>query len=164
RYLRSALDREVARARRFREDFSIIMLDVDHLKSYNDIHGHLQGSEVLRRLAQVVMGELRASDVLAKYGGDEFVVILPQTERDGARTVAERIRAAVEAHEFPGEGDGMKITTSMGISQFPEDGETTRELLEFADNSLYQAKRTGRNRVSIASAGPSSPEGIGDAG
>lgn len=153
RYLRSALDREVARARRFREEFCIIMLDVDHLKEYNDVHGHLQGSEVLRRLAQVVMGELRASDVLAKYGGDEFVVILPQTQREGARTLAERIRAAVEAYAFPGEGNGMKITTSMGVAQFPEDGETTRDLLESADNTLYQAKRTGRNRVTVVAVG-----------
>src|SRR5262249_9733491 len=78
RYLRSALDRETARAQRFREEFSIIMLDVDHLKEYNDVHGHLQGSEVLRRLARVVLSELRATDMLAKYGGDEFVIILPQ--------------------------------------------------------------------------------------
>ncbi len=161
RYLRSALDREVARARRFREEFSIIMLDVDHLKEYNDVHGHLQGSEVLRRLAQVVMGELRAADILAKYGGDEFVVILPQTPRAGASTLAERIRAAVEAHAFPGEGEGMKITTSIGISQFPEDGETTREILEAADNQLYSAKRTGRNKVVMTGEG-SSPEGIGE--
>ncbi len=153
RYLRSALDREVARARRFREQFSIIMLDVDHLKEYNDVHGHLMGSEVLRRLAQVVMGELRDADVAAKYGGDEFVIILPQTERDGARVLAERIRAAVEAHEFPGEGDGMKITTSMGIAQFPEDGELTRDLLESADTTLYKAKRSGRNRVAALSTG-----------
>ena len=103
RYLRSALDREVARAKRFREEFSIIMLDVDHLKEYNDVHGHLQGSEVLRRLAHVVLGELRAADIMAKYGGDEFVIILPQTRREGARIVAERMRAAVSAHEFPGE-------------------------------------------------------------
>lgn len=156
RYLRSALDREVARARRFREEFCVIMLDVDHLKDYNDVHGHLQGSEVLRRLAQVVTGELRASDILAKYGGDEFVVILPQTERAGGETLAERIRAAVEAHEFPGEGDGIRITTSMGISQFPEDGESTRELLEAADTTLYSAKRGGRNRIEGLASGPSS--------
>ncbi len=153
RYLRSALDREVARARRFGEEFSIIMLDVDHLKDYNDVHGHLQGSEVLRRLAQVVMGELRSADIAAKYGGDEFVIILPQTGREGAYTLAERIRAAVEAHEFPGEGDGMKITTSMGIAKFPEDGEVTRDLLEAADTTLFRAKRTGRNRVAGITAG-----------
>lgn len=153
RYLRSALDREVARAKRFREEFSIIMLDVDHLKEYNDVHGHLQGSEVLRRLARVVLGELRASDVLAKYGGDEFVIILPQARRDGARILAERIRAAVSAHEFPGEDGGMKITTSMGISQFPDDGDGSRELLEAADRALYEAKRTGRNRVSEVTSG-----------
>jgi diguanylate cyclase (GGDEF)-like protein len=153
RYLRSALDREVARAKRFREEFSVIMLDVDHLKEYNDVHGHLQGSEVLRRLARVVLGELRASDVLAKYGGDEFVIILPQARRDGARMLAERIRAAVSTYAFPGEDRGMKITTSMGIAQFPDDGEGSRELLEAADRALYEAKRTGRNRVSEVTSG-----------
>jgi diguanylate cyclase (GGDEF)-like protein len=155
RYLRSALDREIARAKRFRERFSIIMLDVDHLKEYNDVHGHLQGSEVLRRVSQVVAGELRGLDVLAKYGGDEFVVILPRTERAGAGIFAERIRASVEAHAFPGEQEGMKITTSMGIAQYPEDGESSRDLLESADAALYDAKRSGRNRVTWVAAGPS---------
>lgn len=153
RYLRSAMDREVARAKRFREEFAIIMLDVDHLKEYNDVHGHLQGSEVLRRLAQIVLGELRATDILAKYGGDEFVVILPQTPPDGARVLAERIRAAVSAYEFPGEDAGTKITTSLGIARFPDDGEGTTELLEAADAALYGAKRGGRNRVSHAAEG-----------
>jgi diguanylate cyclase (GGDEF)-like protein len=153
RYLRSALDREVARAKRFREEFSIIMLDVDHLKEYNDLHGHLQGSEVLRRLARIVLGELRAVDMLAKYGGDEFVIILPQARRDGARILAERIRTAVFAHDFPGQEGGIKITTSMGIAQFPDDAEASRELLEAADRALYEAKRTGRNRVSEVTSG-----------
>jgi diguanylate cyclase (GGDEF)-like protein len=131
------------------------MLDVDHLKEYNDVHGHLQGSEVLRRVAHLVTGELRSVDVLAKYGGDEFVVILPRADRMGAGIFAERIRAAVEAHEFPGERTGMKITTSMGIAQFPEDGESSRDLLESADAALYDAKRSGRNRVTSMAAGPS---------
>jgi diguanylate cyclase (GGDEF)-like protein len=108
---------------------------------------------VLRRLAQLVLAELRGADVVAKYGGDEFVIILPQTLRDGAVVLAERIRAAVEAHAFPGEGDGMKITTSMGIAQYPEDGETTRDLLQAADATLYRAKRTGRNRVAALATG-----------
>jgi diguanylate cyclase (GGDEF)-like protein len=103
------------------------------------------------------MGELRTSDVIAKYGGDEFVIILPQTDREGARTLAERIRAAVEVHEFPGEEEGMRITSSMGIAQFPEDGELTRDLLESADNALYDAKRSGRNRVAALASG-ASPE------
>jgi diguanylate cyclase (GGDEF)-like protein len=120
---------------------------VDHLKEYNDVHGHLQGSEVLRRLARVVLGELRATDMLAKYGGDEFVIILTQTQREGARVLAERIRAAVAQQEFPGAEAGIKITTSMGIAQFPDDGEAARTLLEAADRALYEAKRTGRNRV-----------------
>lgn len=153
RYLRAALDREVARAKRYREDFAIIMLDVDHLKEYNDAHGHLQGSEVLRRLAHIALGELRATDILAKYGGDEFVIIMSQTRRDGARVLAERIRSAVSSHGFPGEENGKKITTSMGIAQFPDDGETTRSLLEAADQALYAAKRTGRNRVAAGAPG-----------
>ncbi len=156
RYLRSALDKEVARAKRFKEGFSIIMLDVDRLKEYNDVHGHLQGSEVLRRVSQVVSGELRGVDVLAKYGGDEFVVILPRTDRQGAHILAERIRAAVEAHKFPGEDDGIKITSSMGIARFPEDGESSRDLLESADAALYDAKRSGRNRVTPVATGSSS--------
>jgi len=151
RYLRSALDKEVARARRFGEKFSIIMLDVDHLKDYNDLHGHLRGSEVLRRLAQLVLAQLRGADVVAKYGGDEFVVILPQTDRAGAEILAERIRIAIEQHEFPGESESAKITSSMGIAQFPEDGESTRDLLDVADGALYQAKRTGRNKVTADS-------------
>jgi diguanylate cyclase (GGDEF)-like protein len=151
RYLRSALDKEVARARRFGEVFSLIMLDVDHLKDYNDRHGHLRGSEVLRRLAQLVLAQLRGADVVAKYGGDEFVVILPQTDRAGAGILAERIRGAIELHEFPGESEGVKITSSMGIAQFPDDGESTRDLLDVADAALYQAKRSGRNKVTADS-------------
>jgi diguanylate cyclase (GGDEF)-like protein len=147
RYLRSALDMEVARAKRYEETFSIIMLDVDHLKEYNDVHGHLQGSEVLRRIAQVVSTALRGVDLLAKYGGDEFVIILPHTDGAGAKALGERIRAAVERAEFPGEEAGMKITSSMGIAQFPQDGETSRDLIESADRALYDAKRSGRNRV-----------------
>ena len=132
------------------------MLDVDHLKEYNDVYGHLRGSEVLRRLAQVVLAELRAADIVAKYGGDEFVIILPQTDRKGACTLAERIRGAVEAHSFPGEEEGMGITSSMGIAQFPDNGETSRDLLESADSALYAAKRSGRNRVAAEASGPGS--------
>lgn len=156
RYLRSALDKEIARAKRFAETFTIIMLDVDRLKEYNDAHGHLQGSEVLRRVAQCVSGALRGVDVLAKYGGDEFVAILPRTDREGAHILAERIRVAVESHEFPGEHAGMKITSSMGIAQFPDEGESSRDLLESADNALYVAKRSGRNRVAVVGTGNSS--------
>lgn len=147
RFLRTAMDREISRAKRFQEPFTIIMLDVDHLKDYNDVYGHLQGSEVLRRVAQVVAAALREVDILAKYGGDEFVAILPRTDRQGAAILAERIRAAVEEHGFPGEGGRMKITSSMGIAEFPGDGQSSRDLLEAADAALYEAKRSGRNRV-----------------
>jgi diguanylate cyclase (GGDEF)-like protein len=94
------------------------------------------------------MAELRGADIVAKYGGDEFVIILPQTDREGAHILAERVRRSVEEHVFPGEDGKMVITSSMGIAQFPEDGEVTRDLLDAADTALYRAKRAGRNRVS----------------
>jgi diguanylate cyclase (GGDEF)-like protein len=142
------LAREIERARRFGEVFSLVMLDMDNLKAYNDVHGHLGGSQVLRRVAQVAREQIRAMDVLAKYGGDEFVLVLPQTGREGANLVAERIRRAIEEHAFPGEELSGRITSSLGIASFPEDGRTVEELIDRADKALYRAKRLGRNRVS----------------
>jgi len=147
RYLLDGLRREIRRATRFEQVFSVIMLDVDHLKEYNDLHGHLAGSRLLAAFSQIVQRQLRAVDTMAKYGGDEFVVILPQTEKGGARVVAERIRRAIEAHAFPGEA--RKITTSLGISSFPADGNQVETLLARADEALYEAKKGGRNRVCV---------------
>lgn len=145
RYLLDGLQREIRRAGRFQQVFSVVMLDVDHLKEYNDVHGHLAGSRLLASFARIVQGQLRSVDTMAKYGGDEFVVILPQTGKQGAGVVADRIRLAIESHTFPGEV--RKITTSLGISSFPEDGDQTETLLGRADQALYRAKKTGRNRV-----------------
>jgi diguanylate cyclase (GGDEF)-like protein len=148
RYLLEALGREIERARRFEEKLSVLMLDMDNLKAYNDSHGHLRGSQVLRRVAQVARGELRAMDIIAKYGGDEFVIVLPQNGREGANLVAERVRRAIENHPFPGEEVSGRITSSLGIAVYPEDGQTVEDLIDRADQALYRAKGMGRNRVS----------------
>lgn len=156
RFLKMALRREVKRAARFSQKFSILMIDVDNLKKYNDQNGHLRGSEVLRQVAQILVREARSIDLVAKYGGDEFVVILPQTTREGARVLADRVKSAVEGTAFPLADPGV-ITVSLGVATYPENGITAGELLESADIALYAAKQTGKNRVSLAEGGTMEP-------
>lgn len=151
RFLKSALRREIKRAGRFAQKMSIVMLDVDNLKTYNDKHGHLRGSHLLREMAGLLAGQVRSFDLVAKYGGDEFTAILPQTDRDGAKVVAERMRAAVEKHAFPLVGPGV-ITVSAGIGVFPTDADDVASLIQAADHALYAAKRAGRNRVELGEA------------
>jgi diguanylate cyclase (GGDEF)-like protein len=122
------------------------MIDVDNLKTYNDVNGHLRGSYLLKELAGLCVEQVRSFDVLAKYGGDEFTIILPQTNRQGAAVVAERVRAAVAEHAFALAPVG-RITVSLGVATFPEDGQDSLGLLQAADRALYVAKRRGRNRV-----------------
>lgn len=149
RFLKAALSREMERAARYGQVFSIIMCDVDHLKRYNDIHGHLGGSELLRQLAAIISKSSRAIDLVAKYGGDEFMVILPQTRLDGALTMAARIRAAVAETAFPHcEAGGMTI--SVGVASFPQHGEEVESLVGAADAALFRAKRQSRNCVIAA--------------
>jgi diguanylate cyclase (GGDEF)-like protein len=146
RYLKSALRREVKRATRFRQPLSILMIDVDNLKAYNDRNGHLRGSYLLRQIAQLFASQVRSWDLVAKYGGDEFTVILPQTDRIGAAAVGERLRAAVAGHQFPLAERGA-ITVSTGIANYPDDADTVTGLIGSADQALYRAKQNGRNRV-----------------
>jgi len=146
RFLKSAMRREIKRAGRFGQQLSIIMLDVDNLKAYNDKHGHLRGSHLLREMAGILAAQVRSFDLVAKYGGDEFTVILPQTDREGARVVAERMRVAIERHAFALVPAGT-ITVSSGIAVFPTDGGDVASVIQAADRVLYMAKRAGRNRV-----------------
>jgi len=145
------LDRETRKSQRHDLTYSLIIFDVDHFKNYNDRHGHLRGSETLKGIAAVMKKKFRSTDLLAKYGGDEFVIILPQTDKVGAYLAAERLRESVERQPFSGaetQPQG-KITISIGLASYPEHGLTDDELLNRADKSLYFAKETGRNRTVI---------------
>jgi len=146
RFLKSALRREIKRAGRFKQNLSILMIDVDNLKQYNDRHGHLRGSYLLREMAKLLAQQVRSWDLVAKYGGDEFTIILPQTVEEGALIAAERSRTAVASYTFPLAAKG-EITVSVGIACFPQDGETVADLIQSADRALYIAKQKGRNRV-----------------
>jgi diguanylate cyclase (GGDEF)-like protein len=143
RYLMESLGNEVRRARRLKHPFALVMLDLDHFKEYNDASGHLAGDTALARIAAILRESTRDVDCAARYGGEEFVVLMPETEADGALETVQRIRARLANDEVV----GGKLTLSIGITQFPEDGATPEALLAGADAALYQAKRTGRDRV-----------------
>ena len=138
-----ALEREVARARRSASPFSLALLDLDHLKEINDVHGHPVGDEVLIRVSQILTSSFRASDLAVRWGGDEFLVLLPDVTLDGAVVFAERARLQVESLAVPGAG---RLTMSAGIVEVGAN-EDPREAIARADAELYEAKRAGRNRV-----------------
>jgi diguanylate cyclase (GGDEF)-like protein len=149
RRLHGAVDGEIARATRNECEFSLVMLDVDRFKAYNDRYGHLAGDEVLRRVAKVLQVGIRGQDLCARYGGEEFAVLLPETNLVAARGRAEEIRCLIEEHPFEGAETqpGGKITASLGVACFPMDGPDGDTLLGRADAALYRAKELGRNRV-----------------
>lgn len=145
KHLMETLTGELARGRRYQHRCSVLMIDIDRFKQYNDGFGHLAGDELLTRLARLFRESIRASDYAARYGGEEFLIMLPETAVDGAMEFAERIRARVAAEPF---GDaGQQVTVSIGVAGSREHGDTPEALIASADAALYQAKRRGRNRV-----------------
>jgi diguanylate cyclase (GGDEF)-like protein len=146
RILTQRLSEELLRGQRQSHSFSILMLDVDHFKKYNDAHGHPAGDEVLKKVANILRNCTRAGDCTARYGGEEFAVLLSGKGGDTALQLAERIRARVAAEEFV----GGKVTISGGIAEFPHHGHTAEAVISSADEALYEAKRQGRNRVVCA--------------
>ncbi|HFE52376.1 MAG TPA: GGDEF domain-containing protein [Bacteroidetes bacterium] len=149
RYFNQMLVREFERARRYGRALSVLMIDIDHFKDYNDTHGHLAGDAVLRKLANELSDSIRRTDFLARYGGEEFVILLPETTWDRAVAVAEKLRRKVQKAQFNGEAllpEG-KLTISVGVASYPQHAEDPLTLLDVADRSLYQAKAAGRNRV-----------------
>ena len=153
RHFQEALAMEVSRSLRHGRIFSLVFLDVDSFKTYNDTHGHLDGDAVLRTVGGIIRELVRKADLAARYGGDEFVMLLPETDKEAGKIVAERIRNTVESYPFPGRQKlpTKKVTISVGISTFPEDGADSQALIQCADKALYKAKESGRNVVCVLS-------------
>lgn len=151
RTFHQSLQAEVDRAKRYGNTLSLLMADVDHFKAHNDEFGHPSGDEVLKLVSKIIKKNCRSTDIVARYGGEEFVAILINASDEVAGTVAERIRADMEAQEFPGNEQKPKVhkTISIGIASFPRDAEDKAGLTQKADEALYQAKRAGRNRVCV---------------
>ena len=149
RYLRSALDSELSRSMRHQRTFSLILLDVDHFKVYNDTHGHLAGDDVLRGVATILQSAGRTEDLCARYGGEEFVMLMPEADHAAAMAAAERIRGMVESHPFSGKDTQPEgaVTVSLGVATFPVDGPDGDAMIGRADAALYHAKEKGRNCV-----------------
>jgi two-component system, cell cycle response regulator len=144
-----ALDQELDRAARYARPCSLLFLDLDHFKAFNDSCGHLAGNSVLRELVTPILDGLRTADIAGRWGGEEFVVILPETEIGDAILAAERIRNLVSRHSFSTAG-GAHITCSIGVAAFPYDAGSRDELVEAADRAMYAAKRLGKNQVRAA--------------
>ncbi|MFL5523976.1 MAG: diguanylate cyclase [Gemmatimonadaceae bacterium] len=143
RSLMQRLDAEVARFKKEKRGFSVLVGDVDHFKQYNDAFGHPAGDEVLQRIADIMRESTRKNDCCARYGGEEFVIVLPDTSATDALDTAEHIRARVAAKKF----SGRKMTLSIGVATFPEDADDAEAIIAVADEALYQAKREGRDRT-----------------
>ncbi|MFH0802023.1 MAG: sensor domain-containing diguanylate cyclase [bacterium] len=146
-YFQDHLGKEITRSKYANQPISIVIIDVDFFKKVNDSYGHPQGDSILRQLGGVIRRALRPTDVICRYGGDEFTVTMSNSNRIGAVMLAERVRQAVEDYEFVLGNHIVHITVSGGVAAFPEDAETKKDLVDKADKALYEAKRKGRNKV-----------------
>lgn len=143
------LNQEVARSRKFQHAFSLLMIDIDHFKMCNDRYGHLVGDAILKEVSNKIKDNIRQIDLVCRYGGEEFSVILTEIDKDGAVFAAERIRRAVEEKQIRIYDENLTITISVGISVFPEHAQEGQLLIEKADHALYHAKQSGRNKVCV---------------
>ena len=151
RYFKELLGYEISRSDQYSNGVSLVLIDIDDFKLYNDSLGHQAGNEALREIAAVIQGSMREVDLAARFGGEEFVVVAPETPKLGAGLLAERIRERVEAAGFAGERDqpGGRLTVSLGIAAYPADARSAEELVRRADRALYLAKSSGKNRVCL---------------
>jgi diguanylate cyclase (GGDEF)-like protein len=153
RYFLLQLNREVSRAQRHKSVFSLIMIDIDFFKNYNDTYGHQGGDLILRRIAQAMLENTRNSDMVCRYGGEEFCVICPELTKEDAKKTAEKLRQMVQTLELPKIKSVPvgNLTISSGIASFPDDGSNAYQLILNADKALYEAKKSGRNKVCVTS-------------
>ena len=147
RYFQEALTVEVLRCNRHDRGFSLIFLDVDNFKMYNDINGHPAGDVALKSIGHLIGSRLRGSDILCRYGGEEFAIILPETSKELTHNIGEEVRKQIEAHPFEGEASQPtgNLTISLGVATYEEDGKDGSTLMEVVDRRLYKAKADGRN-------------------
>jgi diguanylate cyclase (GGDEF)-like protein len=154
RHLYKTLDTEVYRSSRFGYEFSVLFIDLDHFKSVNDTHGHLIGSKLLAEIGYLVKAQLRLIDYAFRYGGDEFVVLLPQTGKDQALVVAKRLRDGLRASSFcRDEGLNLNVRASIGLATFPHDARDAHDIIRQADEMMYLVKNTSRDNIGIAQRG-----------
>lgn len=151
RYLHEAMERSLERCKRDGQPLAVIMLEIDSFKRYNDTYGHLRGDEVLRTVADLLRKGSRPSDIIARYGGDEFMIVLPNTAKEAASEIAERLRRAVEAYPFLLGGNIVtSVTLSVGVAARPDDGDSIDAIVDAVDRAQYTAKRSGGNKVHVA--------------
>ncbi len=153
----AALEREIARSARSGRGFCLLMMDLDELKAINDRSGHFHGDRVLRAVGQVITAGVRRIDTAARYGGDEFVVLLPETDPSGAFVLAEKIRIGVQDLNLELPAEAPRPSLSVGVVSFPDDGSTADELMISADGAMYRSKRAGKNRVTGIPINPDRP-------
>jgi diguanylate cyclase (GGDEF)-like protein len=154
RHLNFVLDAEIYRSTRYGYEFSVIFIDLDHFKLVNDNYGHLVGSKLLWMIGDLIKGHLRLIDYAFRYGGDEFVVLLPQTSKQHAVLVVRRLKDLLNSKVFfTEEGLNIRLTASFGIASFPADAKTRKELLQLADEAMYHVKNTTRNDIALAGEG-----------
>jgi len=148
RHFEQVIKREIDRRNRYKLALSVVMIDIDHFKSINDTYGHEAGDKALRRVASVITESARTADIIARFGGEEFVAVLPQTEPESAVVFAERTRAALEKEEFVIDGNQINLTMSLGVAGITAKGGLTdpETMMKEADRALYDAKNGGRNR------------------
>lgn len=150
RHFLERLDEEIKRSARHNLRLAFLMVDIDHFKQCNDNYGHLAGDIVLKEIARQILDNIREIDLAARFGGEEFSILLPNTDKQGARFVAERIRTSIERYSFKAYSAVIKVSVSIGVSSFPEDSTEAQQLIDKSDRALYRAKQEGRNRVCLA--------------
>jgi diguanylate cyclase (GGDEF)-like protein len=151
RYLEQTLDIELRRSQRYKSEISLVFLDIDHFKEVNDTHGHQAGSQVLIELGKVLIESLRDVDIIARYGGDEFVIVLPETSVDTTHHIVKRLQKSIREFKFLRKrGLKVRLTVSFGIAGYPRHAKNKEDLIKAADNAMYFAKNAGRDQIFIA--------------